>query len=644
MTVRARVRFSAALCLFAFAALASAGGQGLPRLEVSLDAGLRGKRLLYWLTGPSGRSTEPRELAAPATGAAAVDVPPGFGPGSRLKLLDPATGLLARVPFDDDDLPNPAGMTGPNLLENTDFQGGLDGWLLERGHPSVVAEASIVADEALRPPGVRGNVLRAEITSLGPLPWHIQFYQQGLTLRANVVYTVSFWARASEPRTVDVAMNTDTGDGHGIGLDAKGIALTREWRRFRLPFTASQPVENHGRLVFVLGESTGVVELAGVRLRTGMPARPAGPNLFRNPNFIAGDQHWSLVRGATPARGTLDVAPSGGPTGVPGGVASISVEAIGDLAWHVHLVQHGVALENLVPYVIEFWARASEPRDLEVDAAVGGDGDRHIGLRGVLPLTTTWRRQQVVFTPSRVSPDRNRIAFLVGQAVGRVDFAGMSLRRAGEAAGADAAPAQVAVTAADFRHVSGPALRVTHRGRPVHGVRATVHTPGAEGGQGEVRTVQHGVVTLGELPLDTRVTITLSHNNREHSVLRTAERRSPRTLAPVVLRDELGEVPTTAPAQEPTHPIIGAWEGRLRDGPIVRMTFNADGTGSAGAPTAAPAGAPVAPAPNPFRWFLRPGGRTVVIANQSYTWAIGADGATLTLTDARGRGRVLRRR
>jgi len=644
MTVHARVRLAAAVCMLALVLPAASRGQNPPRVELTLDAALRGKRLLYWLTSPGGRATEPRELAVQSTGAASAEVPAGFGPGSRLKLLDPATGLLARLPIDEEDRPNPAGLAGPNLLMNPDFGNGLDGWLLERGDPSVAAEVTVTTDGAALPPGVRGAVLRADVTRQGPLPWHVQFYQRGLTLKPSTAYTVVFWARASAPRPLSVVMNTDVGDGHGIGLDAKGISLTREWRRYRLPFTASRPVAEHCRLVFVLGDATGTVELAGVQLRAGTPARPSGPNLLRNPSFTAGDQHWSVVRGSEAARGKLEVASAGGPPGVAGGVASILIEAVGTLSWHVHLVQQGIALQDLAPYALEFWARADRQRTMEIDAAVDEEDDHHIGLECEIPLTTQWRRYEVVFTPSRVSPDRNRLAFLVGQAVGRVDLAGVSLRRAGEVAGADPPPAQITVSASDFRYVSGATMRVTYRGRPAHDVRATVHVPGPEGGPGEPRPVQRGLVTLDEVPLDTRFTITLSHDGREHSVLRTAERASPRVLAPVALRDELGEVPTTTAADEAAHPLIGVWEGRLRGGPVVRMTFNADGTGSVGAPAAQGRGAPTTPAANPFRWYLKPGSRTVVVAGQTYTWSIAADGVTLTLTDARGRSRVLRRR
>jgi hypothetical protein len=90
-------------------------------------------------------------------------------------------------------------------------------------------------------------------------------------------------------------------------------------------------------------------------------------------------------------------------------------------------------------------------------------------------------------------------------------------------------------------------------------------------------------------------------------------------LADVALQRD----PTASKASAP-HPIVGVWETRsTAKGKALRFTFNRDGTGSIGQRSGSgAAGAPRAPASNPFRWFLSANNQQLVLASKPYAWSI----------------------
>jgi len=87
---------------------------------------------------------------------------------------------------------------GEEMLTNSDFAHGTDGWALERHG---VAEATVVADREVPPAPPGGQSVRLTVTRPGTESWHVRFEQTGKSLEAGRSYTFSFWARADQPCT-----------------------------------------------------------------------------------------------------------------------------------------------------------------------------------------------------------------------------------------------------------------------------------------------------------------------------------------------------------------------------------------------------------------------------------------------------------
>lgn len=158
---------------------------------------------------------------------------------------------------------------GLNLLHNADFASGLENWTLE-GHMGAGVATMRLFDATSELKGVSGKIAQFDIREVSRQNWHVQFYQDGVDFADGQRYTVTFWAKADHPRPLTV--QASVADWHGIGLAAENLALTTEWQRFMLTFTAMRTVQKQNRLTFLLGDELGTVSLAGIAVQLGMEA------------------------------------------------------------------------------------------------------------------------------------------------------------------------------------------------------------------------------------------------------------------------------------------------------------------------------------------------------------------------------------
>jgi len=430
----------------------------------------------------------------------------------------------------------PAGETspGPNLLENADFKNGAQRWTLQADTPASVTVELLGAE--IGPPGVPGKVAHFDVKALGAHNWNLQFSQAGLDLADGEAYTLTFWARADRERIIGVNMALDMPDWHPVGLSAYHTPLTRNWHKFAYVFMAARTAKRHNRLGVVLGDALGTVDLAGISLCHKAIDDAAGPNLLQNANFSNGAQDWTLQH-SDPASAKVEWSGAeASPPGVPGKVARLDVTALSANNWNIQFFQPGLDLIDGEAYTLTFWARADHERPLSVNVALDVPDWHMVGLDYQTALTPTWRKVVMAFTAVQTVRDHNRLSFLLGDALGQVELAGISLKR------------------------------------------------------------------------------------------------------------DIQADPSHA-----THPLVGVWEGRTDDpSRTLRLTLNADGTGSLRSVTTAAASgsAPHEPVAHPLRWYVKEAGHRVIIGSEGYTWSIDGAGvdAKLTLTDQTGKSHVFYRR
>lgn len=152
---------------------------------------------------------------------------------------------------------------GESMFADGDFAHGQDNWTLEGAKPGVAAW------EFVPQGGPDGKAAaKITITQPGATSWAYQVHRLNLDLTEGRTYTLSFWGRAAEERTVSVGTRLQQADWHAMGLSAQ-VTLKPEWQRFRLSFTAVNTVPEKARISFNFGNAVGTAELAGVTLRPG---------------------------------------------------------------------------------------------------------------------------------------------------------------------------------------------------------------------------------------------------------------------------------------------------------------------------------------------------------------------------------------
>ncbi len=152
---------------------------------------------------------------------------------------------------------------GENLLGSAPFAANGMKWFLEKREGM---EASLSVEPST--PEARGAVLHAKIENVSRPDWFLQLHLDGVDLAPGQTYTLSFWAKSAAPRALRVGAKMDREPWQVVGL-TQDFQLGTEWKLYSATFRATEPIPNHSRISFTLGDSAADVWLADVQLRSG---------------------------------------------------------------------------------------------------------------------------------------------------------------------------------------------------------------------------------------------------------------------------------------------------------------------------------------------------------------------------------------
>ena len=172
--------------------------------------------------------------------------------------------------------------------------------------------------------------------------------------------------------------------------------------------------------------------------------KPFGPNLLQNARFEQGAIRWNVEMNTPPAAARLTLPEEVAvPDGVEGRVARLSVTKLGAQNWHLQFHQGGLDFVEGEPYTLAFWARADKPRKMPTYTGLDKADYHHTGLDATADLTTDWKPYTFRFTATRPLANHNRLTFVLGDALGDIDLAGITLRAGAE----NELPANLSVSA-----------------------------------------------------------------------------------------------------------------------------------------------------------------------------------------------------
>jgi WD40 repeat protein/tRNA A-37 threonylcarbamoyl transferase component Bud32 len=152
------------------------------------------------------------------------------------------------------------GPLGTNLLSNGSFNNGLTAWLAEQ-HENAHASFTRTFDFTNNQPSVKVSVTNADTTG-----WYIQLNYPHLKLASNLVYTISFAAKATPATNVDVAVSQAHPDWLELGY-FRSLSLATHWQWFTNTFQLSAG-DSNARVNFgSMGDKLSTFWFADVRLQ-----------------------------------------------------------------------------------------------------------------------------------------------------------------------------------------------------------------------------------------------------------------------------------------------------------------------------------------------------------------------------------------
>jgi hypothetical protein len=111
-------------------------------------------------------------------------------------------------------------------------------------------------------------VLHVVTTKPGENSWDLQLHQTGLSLEDGAPYTLTFWARSDEERSINVGVRLHEAPWRFLGLH-EAVKLTTQWSQFSFVFQAQDAKPGRARLEFEFRNQIGQFWFADMSLRRG---------------------------------------------------------------------------------------------------------------------------------------------------------------------------------------------------------------------------------------------------------------------------------------------------------------------------------------------------------------------------------------
>ncbi len=305
------------------------------------------------------------------------------------------------IPFEHDAEKVPYGPDGNHVYNGTFDQGEtnrLSYWhLLTSGGAS--ATAAVDANE---------RKLKLGIASGGTSPEQVQLVQKGIQLIQDQQYRLTLDGSAAPARDIEVALVNH--DGSEV-YDVQSVHMTGAASPAAVSFTMTGSTTHEAQLVLRVGGAVGTILLDNIKLVRTSDYLDPGVVKFPlvNGQFDGGMTPWQSV-GIEGATVTSQVYRS---------QAAMSIGAVGPNPWSVMLLQDGLSVSNGVRYTVEFDARSTETRAMEV---ILENASYQRSFDQTVELTPDMRRYRFEFAKS--GDETVSLKFLLGNIAGSSSLPG----------------------------------------------------------------------------------------------------------------------------------------------------------------------------------------------------------------------------
>ncbi len=279
-----------------------------------------------------------------------------------------------------------------NLVKNGTYANGKENWEIWTGDGG--SGAFEVVDGAAK----------IDISNLGPNNWSIQFNQSGIQVKKGKTYELSFKAKSTKARPVQVEFYQ--------GGEITKFDFTNEMTAYK--YTLAVPeTDKTVKLNFLIGKVATIdanigehtIYIDDVVIKELIPN---DGNLVENGNFVNGTEDWGFWTGEGGA----------GTSSGENGEMKIAVSAVGNASYAVQAFQEGLIFQNGKTYRLMFKAKADAARKININ--IGKALTASPWFVAYMPmqtcdLTTTMQEFSYDFKMTEASYENGKLVFEAGK-------------------------------------------------------------------------------------------------------------------------------------------------------------------------------------------------------------------------------------
>ncbi|WP_058486695.1 carbohydrate binding domain-containing protein [Defluviitalea phaphyphila] len=272
--------------------------------------------------------------------------------------------------------------------------------------PEFGGKASISVDKL-----DNSNFAKIDIQNGGNQNYSVQLIQN-VTLGKGRIYKLSFDAKASSPRSINVKLGSGADRGWMLYSKDKKISLTDELKTYELIFMMDKDTDTKARLEFNLGLDTNSVWIGNVNLKEVdylfdeealKEPLPDGNHIY-NGTFDQGYIHsmtfWDFISNNSKANASVDDDYK----------LKVSIENTGNNPDSIKMIQKGIELKNDIEYKVIFDAYSTIDRPIKIEIE-NSNSDKY--LDEIVNLSQQIKTYELTFTMPK--DDIVTFEFLMGK-------------------------------------------------------------------------------------------------------------------------------------------------------------------------------------------------------------------------------------
>lgn len=288
----------------------------------------------------------------------------------------------------------------PYNLINGDFTNAFQGWTRDVNQTNGTGKADFIDNE--------DGTVTADVLNGSNDNWHIQLFQNNVSLEANKIYRTTLIAKASTERKLTIEISNPSASFSRIATEL--VSLTTEYQTFILEFKAT--VTTFAKFSLLLGNqgtNQVIIDKFDNEMITAEEAQTIDLRTYAAHEVINGDFKYGYYGWTKEATQGADINFSEDRVNE---LVTLDVKAQGTANWHAQINQDGKTFEEGVLYTMS--VTASSLLNTVITMEVTNNNGETVIARQDINITSTEEVFTMTFTPSQTF-SLGKVSLLLGQ-------------------------------------------------------------------------------------------------------------------------------------------------------------------------------------------------------------------------------------